>query len=72
MKWPPLWGKAEAGDGVDASTLGTLTRKDDKVQVTYFGRPLYYYAADTAPGQATGQGVGGTWWLVDVEGKPVQ
>lgn len=71
-KWPPLWGKAEAGDGVEAGDLGTLTRKDGKIQVTYFGKPLYYYAADTTPGQATGEGVGGVWWLVDAQGKPVQ
>ncbi len=65
--WPPLTttGTATAGAGV-TGTLGTLTRADGSVQVTYNGWPLYYYAADTAPGQTNGQGVLGIWHVATV------
>jgi predicted lipoprotein with Yx(FWY)xxD motif len=33
-------------------------------QMTYNGWPLYYYIKDKAPGDTTGQGVGGTWFVV--------
>lgn len=38
-------------------------RPDDaaKMQVVSNGKPLYYYAADTAPGETKGDNVGGTW-----------
>ena len=62
--WPPLLlpsgvAAATAGSGVDSSKLGTITRPDGGVQVTYDGRPLYLFASDTSAGQATGQGVAG-------------
>jgi predicted lipoprotein with Yx(FWY)xxD motif len=46
--WPPLLttGSPLAGAGVEAKLLGTTTRHDGKVQVTYGGHPLYYYSAD--------------------------
>jgi predicted lipoprotein with Yx(FWY)xxD motif len=42
--------------------LAVITRSDGVKQVTYKGSPLYRYAADTAPGDAKGQGVGGVWF----------
>ena len=68
--WPPVAGPATAGSGV-TGTLGTLTRSDGAVQATYNGHPLYTYIADTAPGQAKGNGVnlsGGVWHEVTVTG----
>ena len=64
QSWPPvlLTGgatAATAGSGVDASKLGTIDRPDGGTQVTYAGMPLYLWVGDTAPGQATGQGVAG-------------
>ena len=60
--WPPLTvtGTPTAGTGVGGA-IGTLTRSDGTVQVTYNGWPLYYYAADQKPGDTTGQGVAGVW-----------
>lgn len=61
--WPPVKGPATAGPGV-SGTLGTITRSNGTTQVTYNGHPLYTYIADTAPGQAKGNGLnasGGVW-----------
>ncbi len=71
--WPPLLttGTPVGGDGVDASKLGTTTRTDGTVQVTYNGWPLYYYQKDKAPGDVTGQDVGGVWYVVSAAGDKV-
>jgi predicted lipoprotein with Yx(FWY)xxD motif len=71
--WPPLLttGAAGAGEGVDASMLGTTTRTDGTVQVTYNGWPLYYYEKDKAAGDVTGQDVGGVWYVVSAAGEQV-
>jgi predicted lipoprotein with Yx(FWY)xxD motif len=71
--WPPLLvdGAASGGDGVDASLLGTAPREDGSMQATYNGHRLYRYSGDTAPGDTTGQGVGGKWFAVTPAGEPV-
>jgi predicted lipoprotein with Yx(FWY)xxD motif len=71
--WPPLLttDKPAAGDGVDASLLGTTKRTDGTTQVTYNGWPLYYYQKDKAPGDVTGQDVGGVWFVVSDKGEQV-
>jgi predicted lipoprotein with Yx(FWY)xxD motif len=61
--WPPVKGPATAGAGVTGK-LATIKRSDGSVQATYNGHPLYTYVADTAPGQAKGNGLnlsGGVW-----------
>ena len=66
----PVKGPATAGSGVTGK-LGTITRTDGTTQVTYDGHPLYTYAADTAPGQAKGNGLnasGGVWHEMTVSG----
>ncbi len=69
--WPPLTGEYDAGAGVDASLLGTVTRGDGTSQVTYNGWPLYRYSGDSEPGDASGQSLGGNWWVIDAAGEPV-
>jgi len=71
--WPPLLttGAPVAADGVDASKLGTITRTDGAVQVTYNGWPLYYYEKDKAPGDVVGQDVGSVWYVVSAAGEKV-
>jgi hypothetical protein len=57
-----------------SADLGTITRSDGKKQVTYKGHPLYYYAADSSPGQTSGQGLnqfGAKWWLVAPSGTAI-
>lgn len=56
--WPaltvPAGATPVAGTGV-TGTLGTITRTDDgSLQVTYNGKPLYFFANDKAPGDANG------------------
>ena len=43
--------------------LGTVKRPDDRIQVTYKGRPLYTFSGDSKAGQANGEGIKdvGTW-----------
>ncbi len=68
--WPPVKGPATAGSGV-TGTLSTITRSDGTTQATYDGHPLYTYVADTAPGQAKGNGLnlsGGLWYEMTVSG----
>ena len=58
--------KPTAGTGVDASKLGTKAEADGTLQVTYGGKPLYWFVKDTAPGQARGSKVSSPWgkWAV--------
>ena len=68
--WPPVKGPATAGAGVTGK-LATITRSDGSMQATYNGHPLYTYVADSAPGQAKGNGLnlnGGVWHEVTVSG----
>jgi len=58
---------------VNAALIGTTTRKDAAIQVTYGGHPLYYYEGEKA-GEVKCQGVanfGGTWYVVDETGKAI-
>jgi predicted lipoprotein with Yx(FWY)xxD motif len=68
--WPPVKGPATAGSGV-TGTLATIKRSDGSTQATYDGHPLYTYVADTAPGQAKGNGInqsGGVWHEMTASG----
>jgi predicted lipoprotein with Yx(FWY)xxD motif len=64
--WPPLLSDGDpiAGEGV-TGRLGVIVRADGSRQVTYNDMPLYYYAVDAKPGDTTGHGVGGVWFVVE-------
>ncbi|ROS77880.1 putative lipoprotein with Yx(FWY)xxD motif [Curtobacterium sp. PhB130] len=68
--WPPIESDSAkpAVTGVTGA-VGTITGADGKLQVTVDGRPLYTYAEDTKPGDVTGQGVGGVWYVVNPDGS---
>ena len=71
--WPPVLtkGKPTAGDGVRQSLLGSIERRGGKRQVTYAGKPLYFYAHEQ-PGEVRCHNVdlnGGLWWVVGPDGK---
>jgi len=74
VTWPALTvqGDPAAGDGVESSLLATAERKDGSAQVTYKGMPLYYFSGDQQPGDANGQGVGGSWFTVAPDGALVR
>jgi predicted lipoprotein with Yx(FWY)xxD motif len=72
--WPPVYtaGKPRAGAGVKSSLLGTIRRRGGRLQVTYAGRPLYYYLHE-GPGQVLCHNVnlnGGIWKVVAPSGRP--
>ena len=53
------------------SLLGTARRRDGRRQVTYAGKPLYYYAHE-GPGEVLCHNVhlnGGLWWVLGPSGK---
>ena len=71
--WPPVYanGRPRAGRGVKASLLGTTKRRGGRLQVTYNGKPLYYYAHE-GPGEVRCHNVflnGGLWWVIGPNGK---
>jgi predicted lipoprotein with Yx(FWY)xxD motif len=71
--WPPVLttGAPQAGAGAHMSMLGTTTRTDGKIEVTYAGHPLYYFVRDKVAGDTTGQGVNGfgaLWWVMGPSG----
>ncbi len=75
--WPPylVRSRPRAGTGVAARRLGATRRADGSLQVTYGGRPLYYYVGDRKPGQILCQNVtefGGVWLVVRPSGRLVR
>jgi predicted lipoprotein with Yx(FWY)xxD motif len=71
--WPPVYtvGDPVAGPGVRPGLLGTLKRRDGSRQVTYAGKPLYFYAHE-GPGQVLCHNVnlnGGYWWVLAPSGE---
>jgi predicted lipoprotein with Yx(FWY)xxD motif len=76
-KWPVYFAKGQplAGRGLRQSLVGTTRRRDGRRQITYDGRPLYYYVGDKRPGQILCQNVnefGGTWLVVHPNGQLVR
>ncbi len=70
--WPPVLtdGAPRATGGVKNELLGTTTRTDGSIQVTYNGHPLYYYAHEK-PGEVKCHNIrthGGLWWVIQPNG----
>jgi len=73
--WPPLLSDGSAptlGTGLDAEDFATIDRTDGTKQVTFYGMPLYFFAADAAAGDVKGQGLNDKWFVVDAAGKQVK
>jgi predicted lipoprotein with Yx(FWY)xxD motif len=71
--WPPVFtdGAPVAGKGVRKRLLGSVKRRDGRRQVTYAGKPLYFYAHER-PGEVLCHNVdlnGGLWWVVGPDGQ---
>ena len=74
--WPPyiVSGRLRPGKGTTRSLFGTTRCRDGRRQLTYAGRPLYYYVHDPV-GQVLCQNVfefGGLWLVVRGSGKLVR
>ncbi|WP_377268253.1 SCO0930 family lipoprotein [Peterkaempfera sp. SMS 1(5)a] len=74
--WPPakpltLQQQEEAAKalGIDKKLITNIKRPDGIYQLAINCWPVYNYSKDTKPGQASGQGVGGTWFAVTPQGK---
>ena len=62
--WPPVLSPngPPTSSGSLPGKLGVLNDANG-AQVTYNGHPLYTFAGDSAAGQATGNGLGGVWFV---------
>lgn len=56
--WPPLMADDMAKASGDWSVV---VRDDGKKQYAYKGKPLYFWAKDTKPGDRTGDGFNSVW-----------
>lgn len=67
--WPPI--VVQPGFSLDAGghedDFGTITRSDGSLQLTYYGKPLYNYSADTSATDTNGDGLFGKWHLAVVQ-----
>ena len=66
--WPPLLlpSGSPASDTSLSGTLGVLDGANGR-QVVYNGHPLYAYSGDSKPGDATGNGFGGVWFVATAD-----
>ena len=66
--WPSLAAPVKAPAGVHLpGKLGVITRPNGVKQVTLNGYPLYFYVGDKSPGQAAGNGIGGSWHVIKIK-----
>jgi predicted lipoprotein with Yx(FWY)xxD motif/predicted small lipoprotein YifL len=77
IAWPPLLvtspGKIYP-KGIDPQLIGYVERADGHCQVTIAGWPVYYFIADSKPGDINGQGLNGKWFAIAPDGtrtKPI-
>ena len=60
--WPPVYVTDDTPSGIGG--LDSIDRSDGSKQVTYQGRPLYFYVGDQQAGDSTGDNVSG-WHSVE-------
>lgn len=72
-----LWAPAEFAEGlevaagIDAELVGSVTRPDGLVQLTFNDWPLYRYRGDAEPGDIEGHGQLNVWFAIGVDGEAV-
>jgi predicted lipoprotein with Yx(FWY)xxD motif len=61
--WPPMLVSGSSAPTSGTALSGKLSVQADAngMQVEYNGHPLYTFSGDSAPGQTTGEGIGGIW-----------
>jgi predicted lipoprotein with Yx(FWY)xxD motif len=72
--WPPVIvdGDPVAPEGIDPALLSTVEHPDGGTQLKIGKWPVYRFGGDAAPGDATGQGSGGKWFLIGPDGKAIK
>jgi predicted lipoprotein with Yx(FWY)xxD motif len=70
--WPPVPAPKKIDIDDLSGDVGVTKTADGKRQLTYNGWPLYYYAQDTKPGDANGQGVKDEWFVLNEAGELVK
>ncbi len=68
--WPPVLVTDAEVDNIPG--LSMVERDDGSMQASYLGRPLYFFAGDSAAGDMMGQGVNDVWWTVKQEQVSLQ
>lgn len=69
--WPPLTTSSTPKVEGVTGTVATIDAPGGGKQVTLDGWPLYYFAGDHKPGDVSGQGLQGVWWVVSPAGKQI-
>jgi predicted lipoprotein with Yx(FWY)xxD motif len=70
--WPPVIAENIETSGELDIDANLVDGDDAERQVTINGRPVYTYSGDVEPGDATGQGFGDKWWVLDPDGNPIE
>jgi predicted lipoprotein with Yx(FWY)xxD motif len=71
--WPPVIVSGDlAVEGLDQSLFSTIDRADGSKQLKMGKWPLYRFAGDAGPGEANGQGSGGSWFVIGIDGKLIK
>lgn len=66
VSWPPFTVESEGDLATQHGLLGEISvieRVDGSLQVAYNDMPLYYWAEDATPGDATGHTLGDVWFV---------
>jgi predicted lipoprotein with Yx(FWY)xxD motif len=71
--WPPLTvADAELPAGLDPNLFSVAERSDGTFQLNAGKWPLYRYVGDAGPGDTSGQGSGGVWFVVAPDGSLIK
>jgi predicted lipoprotein with Yx(FWY)xxD motif len=66
--WPPFVAAADATPEGDWTLVDATDKDGNAVKMwAYEGSPLYLWVKDKAPGDVTGDGVGGVWHVAKAE-----
>jgi len=68
-KWPSFdTATISAPSVLSPAAFSSMMRADGMNQTTYMGRPLYYFANDTKPGDTNGEGFNNLWYVAAING----
>ena len=72
--WPPVLVAPDfiVSPGLDSGIFATTVRDDGATQLVAGKFPLYRFAADSKPGDVTGQTSGDVWFAVDLQGRIIE